>query len=228
MERSEIERALDEFVVGDAWPVIEDAETLIPIPDEMVAARILRGLRRLRTDREKIYATANDELARIAAFVADSVSGLDREIARGERSLENYMRTLNEARPSVRSAKVANGRLGLTRTTYSVEVVDEAAFWEWCGVVLPDPEAPPTNPPTLPDLSGATHPEFVRVTIAPAKSVLAKLDHATLDEEAEETEDGHVVHQLLLRSGEDDVELVPGVVVRREKSDRFNLTLGTE
>jgi hypothetical protein len=164
---------------------------------------------------------ATDELARIVAFRDDRLAGIERDIAWGKRSLENYIRSVNQERPKVRSLRVANGKIGLTKTTFSVEVVDEKAFLEWCGVTFP-PAVEGETPP--PDVSKISHPEFVRLKPEPAKAAIAKLTPASLEET---TPDGIVQNQLLY-GGDGSAELVPGVLIRREKADRFNVTLGSE
>jgi hypothetical protein len=221
VDRAQVERELDDFVEGDSWPLPDEEGEPSPIPGAEVAAQVLRRLRRLDAERATVVRVATDELARIVAFRDDRVSGIEREIAWGTRSLENYMRGVRFLTKK-QSMKVANGTLKLTKTSFAVEVVDEAAFFEWCGVVWPEKETPDGERPP-PDLSHVTHPEFIRVRPEPAKAALAKLEHASLEEEV----DGRITNQLLY-AGDGPTELVPGVIVARDKADRFNVVLGSE
>lgn len=220
MERAEIERELDEFVEGDTWPEPDETGEPTPIVGIEIAAQVLRRLRRLTRERETVTAVANDEVARITAFLADRVAGIDREIAWGKRSLENYTRNMHKT-TGRKSQKVANGTLKLTKPSERVQVIDEQHFLEWCGVIFPPPLV--EGEVLAPIFTKLTHAEFVRLKPEPAKSELKKLTAGTFVAWDEAT----VTAPLFYGEGE-TVEMVPGVCVERDANDKFDVVLGAE
>jgi hypothetical protein len=224
MPRADIERELADFLAGESWPDEDEHGDPVPVQSLEKANDILRRLKWLTEERDNILASTADEIARIQQFRDDRVAGVNREIAWGERSVENFMRSLNEAKPRVKSQKLSNGVLKLTKPSERVTVVDEKAFLEWCGVVFPEPTVPDGEKPQ-PIVANLAHPEFVRLKPEPAKSVVK----AQLTKGVEEPGlDGTVTAALLLDLGEDGIEIVPGVVIEHDRLQKFDVVLGAE
>jgi Bacteriophage Mu Gam like protein len=213
MDRELIEADLDEY--EETWPEpVFDEETHVDVPerlaDDKAVQGVLRRLKRLHRDQMQIIDVGSAEVARIKAWVEDRVGGIQREIDWGEKACEAYWRTHGSTKK--RSLPLPDGTLKLAKTKTHVEITDLEAFMEW---VI---ERRPPIPGTKFDFEQIRvfHPDLVRVTIEPNKTALGALEHGF------EWEDDGIMHAPLSLPGG---ELVPGVEIQRDATDRFNVTL---
>lgn len=208
MDRNLIESDLDEFTEAGSWPEPDEHGEPTPVADATAVAGVVSRLKRLTEERAQIVDVAQAQIDRIVAWRDDRSAGIDRDIAWGERSIENFMRTY-AASSHKKSLPLPDGTPKLSAGREKVEVVDDAAFLSWALGI--DVETPTITPDLVP-----AHPEVLRVTYAPNKTALIGLARGK-----KMTEDGIEIHLLSLPDG----EMVPGVEIRRNATDSFSVKI---
>lgn len=109
-----------------------DIDTVLPAIDVDMAERIAYKARRLEKERCDVRVLANKRRAAIDAWEADRGGGIEREIARAERSLELFARQWHRANPRSKTLSLPSGTLRLRAGRGKIEVDDEVAFVQWC------------------------------------------------------------------------------------------------
>lgn len=222
MERELIEADLAEFIEGETWPEPDEQGDPTPLPDPTSVSGVLRRMKRLDREAAQINEVAKYEVERIKAWQADRLGIIAKDVSWAERALENFMVLFNQATKK-KSLALADGTLKLTGPSDRVVVVDETAFLEWAigndgGILLADAA------------TQAAHPEVLRAKYEPDKTAIKKLETGTAEPAVDKQGDGIVIldsvmaKPVLLPGG----ELVPGVEIRRDVNDRFNVTLGDD
>lgn len=144
------EQDLDEWL-GDPLP---EGDELPEVGDIEHADRLLRKCLRLEEDRAEIDGLYEAEKARIDAWRADRVSGIDRQLGRAKQALEAWGRTVMPANRE-KTKDLPHGRLKLRAHRSQVRISDEGKFCEWALTNGRD--------------------ELVKVTVVPVKTAIAKL-----------------------------------------------------
>lgn len=232
--REEIEREMDEYVEGDSWPEAADETGLRPVPvkDVAQASGVVRRLKRLDRERQTHIDVRDAEIRRVTQFCEDRISGIDREIEWGKRSLRAFMVRYKE-QSHKGSLKLADGTPKLTKPSSRTVVVDERAFLEFAfgavdGKVKLFPELPdkttrvdfdPADPYLVP-----AHPELIRAKyslIADAVKDLARTDppgdEVSVDEE--------ITREAVALP---DGTIIPGIEIQTPKEDTFDVKIGAD
>lgn len=219
--REEIEREMDEYVEGDSWPEAADETGLRPVPvkDVAQASGVVRRLKRLDRERQTHIDVRDAEIRRVTQFCEDRISGIDREIEWGKRSLRAFMVRYKE-QSHKGSLKLADGTPKLTKPSSRTVVVDERAFLSFVmGMGSDDPERQLDDPRWVP-----AHPELVRAKyslIADAVKDLARTDppgdEVSVDEE--------ITREAVALP---DGTIIPGIEIQTPKEDTFDVKIGAD
>lgn len=225
---------LDAFVLGDddAWPDVDEA--LEPPPDADRANAMLRVLRGVEREVEKIDALAAAEVARIEAWRHDRVTGLVKRREQVTAALEQWMRAVNRLNPKRKSEQLPNGKLQLRKPSAgTVEVHDLDAFVAWHRddrlLIVREylrtlVESHASTGGIVEELDDVVsellrlvldHSELARTKVEPVKDALkeciVQLDHDEVDGDQ-------------LWSFVHEGEVIPGVALRRSTVDTFKVT----
>lgn len=213
VDRELIERDLDDFVEGEAWPeALEDGESA-PVMDPTTATRILRRMRRLSNEVAAIVDTADNELARIALWRDDRVSTIQKQIDWAGRSLEYFAR---EAIPGSgrKSLPLPDGTLKLTGPGKGTVVVEnDEAFINWA------------NDRGL--IGDENDPNVVMAVLTVSKTQIGKLlvqDDEPMAVEIEDDGTETKVYGFKTHDGDG----VPGVTRRIAARDKFGYVIGED
>ena len=142
-----LEASLDEWLSAEVpvEPLPPDApegtEPEVAAPEDAdLADRLLYRWSRLADEERKVRQMADARRARIEAWEADMTSGIERDRARVERSLEKFIREFVRKNPRRgKSMKLPNGTLKLTAPGRGKIVVeDEHGFVAWAKEHRPD------------------------------------------------------------------------------------------
>lgn len=124
---------LDAYLDIDIPTASDDdgVETVAPAADADMANRLLYKVRRLDEEAAAIDALYDAEVARLDAWKADRLHGVQYDRARAVRSLDGFMRAWHAANPRTKTANLPNGKLTLRPVPGKVEVTDGPAFVAW-------------------------------------------------------------------------------------------------
>jgi phage host-nuclease inhibitor protein Gam len=193
---SDLRADLDEYVAGVEWP--DEDDELPPPQDADQADRYLRTLRALQREAAEIHELYQGEIARITAWRADRMSGIESRAAHLTRLLEGYARATIPGRKA-KTLSLPNGALKLKAAPAAgrVEIEDVELFRKWAlenaPALLHDPK------PAEPDKAAIK-----------AQCKAGPVTHSDDDE---------AVH-VAVREG----EAVPGVKLVLQTRDSFSLS----
>lgn len=213
VDRQLIERDLDEFVEGEAWPeALEDGESA-PVMDPTTATRILRRMRRLTHEVAAIVDTAENELARIAQWRDDRVATIQKQIDWAGRSLEPFARDVIPG-SGRKSFPLPDGMLKLASPGQGKVIVeDDEAFINWAndrGMVGDDND-----------------PNVVMAVLTVSKTQITKLlEQDAMPMAVEIEDDGSETNVFGFHTHDGDP--VPGVTRRVAAKDKFGYVIGED
>jgi hypothetical protein len=199
-----IESDLNEYVEGDAWPSATNEGIPVPPSSQEAAERVLHRVRRLTGEKAEVDEVAAAQTDRIQSWRADRVTGIERDIAWGEKALELFWRST--ATHHQRSVSLPDGRLKLTKTRFRTVVTDFAAFASWAFNMAENEDG------DLVITVKAHARELVRTDVKPNLAALSKL---------KVTDEDSLGADLALPGG----EMVPGIECVRDEAYTFGIDL---
>ena len=214
--RRDLDAYLDVEVPTGPLPELQEDGTepeapVAPAPDEEFANRLLYKARRLYEEGRDIELLAEAEVERIRGWESDRLSGINREQARIEESLGQFMRTWHRAHPRSKTLKLSNGKLSLTAPRGSVTVTDTEALIEWAKAYRPDllrwtpaPELKPLGDELLTGRAGEPVQQEVRGRLANIASLMAAVPAEGTGEQCAECGDAQVRYKAPERRPADD------------------------
>lgn len=189
--------------------------------DDDLANRLLRRLRRQQRRRAEVLDVANAERLRIAAWAEGQLEIIDSELAQLERTLDGYMRAVQERR-GLKTLKLPNGELKLRAPRLSVTVTDEPALVDWAiervaADLAQSDDIPAARIGVRVVIAALADEPTLKVVVEPARGGIGKA-----------TEPGPVLSSHedveLLAAVTADGETVPGVQIERSTRDTFKAT----
>jgi hypothetical protein len=221
-DRDLVERAMDDHVVGDAWPRAIDEDhpewngDLRPVtpPDVASASKILRRLKSLDRDAAQVEDVVDAEIRRLRDFREDSLAGILREVEWGERALDAFMRQWS-ATSHKKTLALPDGKLTLRDPGAGKLIVEnEEQVIAWArarDAVSSDP----------------ADPSVVNLRPVVSKAVIGQW-YATSDEKIateidEETGEEVDVYAVVGPDGP-----IPGIVRHVAPKDTFKVTIGED
>jgi hypothetical protein len=221
--RADLDAWLDIPIPTGPDPDDPDTEIVLPAATDDLANRILYKCRRLGVERSRVQALYDEEKSRLDSWLHDRMSGIDRDLAAANRSLEGFTRSWHMLNPRSKTLSLPNGKLKLGAVKGKIEVTDAHALVVWA------------------EANGRT--DLLRYEPVPAKAILSDEEQVVRHTGPQVTDPktGELMQQYRLLvpvlTGEVDPETqapvveqvsVPGAMFVRPAHDRFKAVLAED